>query len=338
MFSFVNYGMDIMTIWGILEGLISNFIFAVIVFALPLFIGWLWVERTNRRNLQNFFGVSEIKRLNIYLSNITVMRFGAIGVNGRRASFQGESIAYGEILVANRLRNLFSFFIPKLAEIFKPIGKFLLSDVDVQIFISPRKEIELDKQAPLIALGSPVFNAASSYIQSIGNGTVKIKPGEMTSANIGNYSGINPITQSSTDSAEYNPFVSGSFVVPPIFGGTATQLPENYTSPSGVFLNDGIHNSNMNIPPEIISDGLPPITDTASGFVQRIKDPRLDRTLFYVAGISEFSTKGAAYYLATQWSKLQEKYKNDEPFLVMLRFSEPDFTQWSVTFEKSLKS
>lgn len=81
-------------------------------------------------------------------------------------------------------------------------------------------------------------------------------------------------------------------------------------------------------------DGIPQITDPLYCFVQRLIEPESKRILFYVASLSEHGTKSAAFFLATQWKMLYRKYKNNQPFIIMLRVNPNDYKRWEIIFEK----
>lgn len=81
-------------------------------------------------------------------------------------------------------------------------------------------------------------------------------------------------------------------------------------------------------------DKLPPIKDPRNGFVQKIYDVQNDRSLFYVAGVAEVGTIGAANFLANEWKRLHKKFGYKKSFLIMLRFQ--DFDQWTIDFEKEI--
>jgi hypothetical protein len=76
------------------------------------------------------------------------------------------------------------------------------------------------------------------------------------------------------------------------------------------------------------------ITDLRCGFVQRVVGQFPEQTAFYVAGISALGTTGAAYFLATRWSYLAEKYKNSKPFCVVLRITENDPRGHEIVYER----
>lgn len=75
-------------------------------------------------------------------------------------------------------------------------------------------------------------------------------------------------------------------------------------------------------------------TDLRCGFVQRVIDQVSGQTAFYVAGMSSLGTTGAAYFLATRWSHLAEKYKTSTPFCVVVRITENDPRGHEIVFEK----
>jgi hypothetical protein len=312
-----------MTWCGILENLLSDVIFLVIV----VILSWLWIYFRRRVPLQNFFGVSDTKRLIIYLSNIGVMSYGSIGVEKKKLSFQGETVSFSEMQMANRLQNLFSFIVPRLAESLKPIGKLLFSDVDVLVEISPRSEKSLESVSSYIALGSPGYNTASGYIENTYKDTARFVLQPMRRDEVARYSFPPSGTHSTSDNNEYDLLTSqpvrASAVASIYTGGTA--IP----SESEQFIGE-------NKEPSIVVEGIAPITDTLYGFVERIVDPVSKRKLFYVASLSEYGTKQSAYFLATQWKSLYRKYEDNQSFLVMLKFDNSDLTKWSIIFERVL--
>jgi hypothetical protein len=327
-----------MTFCGILENMIADVLLAFIV----IIISWVWIRITYRRSLQLFFGVSQTKRLVIYLSNIQVLRFGSFGREGKKLSYNGEAIDNGEMQIASQIRNLFSFPIPKLTEVSKTIGKLLLSDITVDVMVSPKHESDLEAKAPYIALGSLAYNSGSSYIEHIGKGAVRFQFGVMRESDFQPGTGINPIAESATDTRNFD--LESVYPITHNIGGTITVLGESenfrYTiPPSGIpSPHDPISadESGSNKQSAIIVDGLPPITDTNYGIIERILDSKSERVLYYVAGLSEFSTKGAGYYLATQWKEMNKKFKSNQPFLIILSIVPSDYTKCSIIAEKKL--
>lgn len=299
---------------GILENIVADLVFIL----LAIIIGWTWLALTRRRKLQHFFGVTSSKRLSIFLSNLRVSTFGSIGISGREMSYQGSAVAYGEMQGANRIRDLFSFIVPSIAESSSILSKLLVADVHVQVLISPLEREELESEAPFIALGSPAYNIASEYLEDQVNSIVRFRFGTLRrkDLNTGEIT-IRP-TAFSTDTEV--------FVSP---GGTASIYSPQ---PRDDIVDDYAKEETS----AILVNGIPPITDPTYGFVERIKDRNQDRMIFYVAGLSEHSTEGAAFYLASQWANLHKKYGAEKPFLVMLRFDYPDYGRWAKIFEREL--
>ncbi len=100
----------------------------------------------------DFFNVKDVNRLLIYISRIDVKAFGATGVDKYKMSYEGVAVDYQEMLVGNQIKELFSFFIPRLAEASKKIGKILLSDISVKVLASPENESDIDDQSSIITL------------------------------------------------------------------------------------------------------------------------------------------------------------------------------------------
>ncbi len=244
-------------------------------------------------------------------------------------------------------RNLFSFIIPRLAEASKTIGKFLLSDVDVQITKSPKDITILDTQASLISLGSPAYNAGSLYIEKTGKSFAKFIFGEMKLSDIQAIKNISPTVESSTDNNAYDPTTglristvlpdetlplgdSGIAFDPTTMGSATNILPNGESLPFGSSIipdpwcksiipkgpvQEYLKESATNAQTSIVIEGMSLFTDTTYGFIERVKDQDSDRISILVAGLSEFATRGDANYLATQWYYLYKKFKNRSAFL-----------------------
>ncbi len=80
---------------------------------------------------------------------------------------------------------------------------------------------------------------------------------------------------------------------------------------------------------------LPIIHDTTNGFIQRIVEDK--RSYFYVAGLSERGTVGAATYLAKNWKDIYKKYSNKKSFIIMLRFPSENIDNWTIDFENEIR-
>ena len=70
-----------------------------------------------------------------------------------------------------------------------------------------------------------------------------------------------------------------------------------------------------------------------NAFVQRVRIGDADRRAFYVAGMSEIATKGAAHFLATRWDYLAERFGNRENFCVVIHVSGQDYRHHSIVAE-----
>ena len=309
-----------MSILGILENIVSDLLLIIV----GIIGAWVWVRLTHRKRLLDFFSVSDIKRLLIYISRIDVKAFGAIGLDKYKMSYEGVSVDYLEMQVGNQIKELFSFFIPKLAEASKSIGSLLLSDINVQVLVSPENESDIDRQAPIITLGSPALNKVSFFVEKQQT-IVEFKIGKLKKKDLGNYP-VNPMAYSDTDAGYYGTEDKTGYVVLP--SGTASAFDPN--------LFPNMHSSVPDIQEEseIIVQDVKNFTDPTYGFVQRIKDSETDRSLFYLAGLSTLGTVGAAHYLLTQWEYLYKKYGRERTFFIMLRIDPKDYKKWTFSFEK----
>ena len=306
-----------MTKLGVLENLLSDFLFILIL----LSAGWIWMRFTRRRDLHRFFGVSSTKRLAVYLSNIRVLTFGAVGLSGQKMSYQGTSVAHGEMLAANQLRDLFSFVLPTATEAPTFISKLFFSDVLVQVLVSPLDLSELESEAPIITLGSPAYNLASAIAERAAHNGASFRVGVLKKDDVAQAPpGETGVVAGSTDTEVYYTGITGSY------------------PPSGLLFPELLPVESEELPSAILVNGVGDITDSSYGFVQRAHEADSRRFLFYVAGLSEAATAAAAHYLYSQWRNLSRKYRSEIPFLVMLKFEPPDFRKWSVVFERELKT
>ncbi len=278
---------------GVLENLISEFIFILIL----IFLGWFFLRITRQRTLHRFFLTNKNKRVSIYLSNLQVIPFGAIGIDGMTMSYQGTAADYGEMESANKIRDLFSLVVPSITDEPGFLDRVLLSDVKVQLTVSPLDPEDLEAESSVISFGSGAFNTMSKFIEDELEPLASFRYGILKEEDSHIYTQTQRPTAFSTDSEVH------------------------IISPSGV----GIPSSrpdDEDITSAIIVEGIPPIEDPTYGFVERIYDEEAERFVFFIAGLSVFSTVGAAYYLVSQWTQLDRKYKNREHFMVLLKFEE----------------
>jgi hypothetical protein len=303
---------------GIAENIISDILFLLI----SVVLGWAFLA-TTRRKLLAFFGVREPRRMVVYLSNLRIVRGGAIGIDGQRRSYQGTATTFLEMLVANRFRAVFNYLLPSLSDRPGILSKLLVSDVQVQLIHSPLHEGELERSSPFITLGSPAYNFASRFAEEklhsqarFRLGRARMQPGAGAEA----------------------PTATTSTVSDPS-GDTGAALDWFMNADMGIPSTIDLEGFGPNAEPgdtssAIVVEGVPPIADETYGFVERVVDHGQDRFVFYAAGISELATAGAAHFLITKWTYLQRKYPKDTPFLVVLRFETNNYKRWSIVFER----
>jgi hypothetical protein len=83
-------------------------------------------------------------------------------------------------------------------------------------------------------------------------------------------------------------------------------------------------------------DHVSDFSDTASGFIQKLVDSNSGRCTFYTAGLSELGTIGAANYLCSNWKILHEKYGSEKQFIVMLKFDNGNWDNWTIVLEREI--
>lgn len=301
---------------GILENIFADVVFVLLGLAVP----WIILVVTKRRKLLRFYGIGEPRRIAVYLSNIRVKSFGAVGVDGLPRSYQGTTTPLGETTAANQFRDLFNYPLPSFPEPGRLMSKLLISDTDVQLAPAPFTAQDIVRSTSFITLGSPAYNIASRFVEDELSSQAKIRT-------------INPAQDDVAPRTEQDldlPLAPGyAYIEHPLqvsSHGTAdisatARWPgvprEEHTSSSAIFV-----------------EGLPPITDTTYGFVERIIDHKRGRSVFYVAGLSELGTLGAAHFLAREWRNLHRRYRHDSAFVVLLRIQPGDYRSWSVVLER----
>jgi hypothetical protein len=295
---------------GFLENILSN-LFCLLS---PIIIGWLVIYFFGRRRLLAFFGVNSSKRLFIYISNLRVQQFGAIGIDGHEHSYSGFAAPFGEMEYAINLRNLFIYLVPSLSQLPGILGKLLIYEIEVEICHSPDQEGLLDNVSSFIVLGSPAYNTAAAYVQQTLHSRAKFREGS-----IPKQEDISP--RNETEHVTYSNQRESSFLQ-----GTTVSIS---ASPSKHSNTEAIQE-----PSAIIVEDVPPMTDPLYCFVERIIDSDSNRSVFYVAGLSEKSTMGSAHFLISNWSYLYRKYKTNTPFLIMLRVDTSDHAKSKVIFER----
>ena len=312
---------------GIAENIISDILFLLI----PVVLGWAFLVITRRTKLLGFFGVHEPRRMVIYLSNLRIVRGGAIGIDGRRRSYQGAATAFLEMAVANRFRDVFNYLFPSLSDRPGVLSKLLVSDVQVHLMHSPLHEGELERSSPFITLGSPAYNIASRFAEERLHSQARFRLGRARTQ---------PEAEAPAATISTVSDSSGE-VVPTLTPVSASGIAWDWlmNAETGTASTIDLEESGPDAEPgdtssAIVVEGVPPITDETYGFVERVVDHGQARFVFYVAGISELATAGAAHFLTTEWTYLQRKYPKGTPFLVVLRFETNDYKRWSIVFER----
>ena len=108
-----------------------------------------------------------------------------------------------------------------------------------------------------------------------------------------------------------------------------SEVIETYPETRVRFIND---NSAIQL------DNIPPLNDTLNGFIQRlvITNDGSTRSIFYVAGLSEHGTIGAANYLIDNWKQLRKKYGDNTSFNVVIRFPITNFDNYTIVSERAI--
>lgn len=282
-------------IWN---NILANFIYSLVIFVFT-FLAYLLL---NHRKLLKFFGIERTKRLVIFTSNLQIVRNGSKGKKGQTYSFQGTAIPNEESKAASRLQTLFNYFLPSQGE--KPglISKILISDVDVKIYPSPKEFEIFEQSASIISLGLPAYNSISQYIEENFELKAKSSYQQRSILNIDND-----------------------------YLTTSTAYSYEVTSPSTVHETE--NNDECLKIPVIKTDKNSSFTKTSIGFIQKVVDDENQRSIFFIAGLSENSTAGCVFFLVSKWKELNKKYGCKQPFYIILRVSRSNNHEWQILEE-----
>lgn len=316
--------------WGdIVINILSDFLTLI----LGISIYWLFFLIVRRNELLKFFGISKNKKVSIYLSNVRVQKYGSKGLGGILYSYQGQSIPYEESKAAIQLKSLFNYFLPSLFEKPKLLSKLLISDIDANVIASPDEENIIDTSSSIISLGFPAYNSVSNNIEN--SYKLSAKSGYVQSQDTSETSSYEQLSQqkpnvipSGTAAGTATPYV--------IEPTTASTIPHAEVVHLSTIISGSAGKADITTEnkPIIAIEGVSPYDDTSVGFVQRVLDIKNKRSIFYVAGLSENSTAGSAYYLIGNWKSLYTKYGSETPFLVLLRIDDFNNRNFEIILEK----
>ena len=133
--------------------------------AIILALGWLVYQLKSRGPLLSFFGIRTSKKLFVYLSHLRIRPGGAIGIDDQPRSFGSSAIPAYESALMPALQRLFNYVIPGMEGLPGFLKRILLSDIDVDALPSPLDVSEIEGDSTFVAVGSPGYNLASSYIE-----------------------------------------------------------------------------------------------------------------------------------------------------------------------------
>jgi len=317
------------------RAILVNIVADVVVLFMGISLAWLYALAVGRRRLLRFFGVSESRRVTLYVSRLSVQRFGSLGADGLSRSYQGSAVPFSEMRAVERFRDLFNYFVPSWVD--KPawLKRLLISDVELEIMQGPPVMKDTAGAYTLITLGSPAYNEVSRFVERKLQSQARFNLGAVVSlstdakpSGLGDASpesraevlcGSSPgLTlganrERAEKAARASPELtdgevswrtSGSSELPPVGSRQRRGAPEG----EGGTLEVGIKESGISI------RGLPEITDLDNCFVERLVDHSRKITAFYAAGLTEHGTRAAAHFLATRWRYLASGSRQILPF------------------------
>lgn len=169
------------------QNIVSEFISLLILVG----AGYTLYRLTGRRRLLSFFHVGPPKRFVTYLSRITVLPGGSVGVDGQPRSYVGPTFALNEAELIGPIQRLFNYVTPGLENLPGFLRFLLISDVTMQFPPSPESPNEVETQSSFLALGSPAYNAASQHIENSFNPLGRFDAKGITIQNLGLMTDVN---------------------------------------------------------------------------------------------------------------------------------------------------
>jgi len=110
-----------------------------------------------RRSLLRFFGISDDRRLRIYIGQINILS-GQPSQIDRIPDFHGSAVGFLESTEARRIAELFLFLIPGLQALPTFLSRLFVTDVNVEIEPAPFGPAEPHLDCSYISLGTPLLS------------------------------------------------------------------------------------------------------------------------------------------------------------------------------------
>jgi hypothetical protein len=137
-------------------------------------LGGIWFLATRRRKVQSFFGLKGTRRLLVYVSNLQLEPGGSHGMDGVPRSYGGGAVPEYEILLIAKVQRFFDSVTPRTRQRSGRIRFLRWADLNIEIVPSPLSTDTLRFDGPLLAIGSPGYNAASQAIQDKADALVRL--------------------------------------------------------------------------------------------------------------------------------------------------------------------
>ena len=138
------------------------------------FLSWTIFLATRRRKLQSFFGLKGTRRLLIYVSNLHLDSFASQGIDGAYRSYSGGAVPEYETRLSAVIQRFFDSLTPRTRQRAGLLRFLRWSDLNIEIVPSPPTVNMVRFDAPLLAIGSPGYNAASQAIENKADTLVRL--------------------------------------------------------------------------------------------------------------------------------------------------------------------
>lgn len=146
---------------SICAGVIANAVFLL----LTVCLGIVLYRLVRRRSLLRFFGITDDRRLRIYISQRDVLP-GGVSRRDNIPDFHGSAVGFLESIEARGIAELFLFLIPGLSGLPTFLSRLFVADVSVEIEPAAFAPAEPRLDCSYVSLGTPLFNTASGFTES----------------------------------------------------------------------------------------------------------------------------------------------------------------------------
>lgn len=139
-------------------------------------VGGFWYLLSRRRRLLLFFGCSRTRKITLYLSNLEIVRGGALDPEGRPRGYVGSSTPGYELPFIAAAYRLFLSPVPGLSSQPGRWKYIALRDVHLSVSPAPVSTLDINSNATIITVGSIGYNTVSRVVEEHFGTSTRLDP------------------------------------------------------------------------------------------------------------------------------------------------------------------